>query len=250
MKTKLRIFLLAYQDNPVGRYFLKAFLDEKINLTGIIIEDGAGGGKLSRLRKKIDVDGFSRTIYRLFQVYSMKLFKNNIVGLAKKHNIEVFKVEKFNSKECEKLLSTLNIDLLVIASAPILKDYIFSKARLGCLNTHPGWLPKYRGLGANAYAIKNGDPPGVSLHFIDAGVDLGTLILREKIEIKPRDTIAKINERAVTRGAVLATRVTKQIQKDRLKFLEINEPPGENYLSMPYSEAKLINKKIRTLTTS
>ena len=115
------------------------------------------------------------------------------------------------------------------------------------MNTHPGWLPKYRGLGANANAIKNGDSPGVSLHFIDAGVDLGKLVLREKIEIKSNDTIAKINERAVARGAVLVTHVIEQIEKDQLKFLEIDEPPGENYLSMPYSEAKLVNKKIHTI---
>jgi methionyl-tRNA formyltransferase len=247
MKTKLRIFLLAYPNNPVGQYFIKAFLDKEIPLTGIIVEEKAGGGNFSRLRKKISVDGFGRTIYRLFQVYSMKIFRNNIVGLAKKNNIKVFRVGKFNSKECEDLLSSLNIDLLVIASAPILKDYIFSKAKIGCLNTHPGWLPKYRGLGANAYAIKNGDPPGVSLHFIDAGVDLGKLILREKIEIKPGDTIAKINERAVERGAILATQVIEKIEKDQLQFLDIDESPGENFLSMPFSEAKLLNKKIRTL---
>jgi len=247
MDKNLRIFILAYPDNPVGYHFIKAFLRADIRLTGVILETGAGGGLKKRIMKKIQVDGLKRTIYRLFQVNLMRVLKQNIGSLAGKNGIEVFNVRKFNSKECRLLLQKLEVDLLVIASAPILKKYIFEQASLGCLNAHPGWLPKYRGLGANANALKNGEKPGVTVHFIDSGIDTGSIITRERIPIKCCDTVAKINDRAVARGAVLMTEVIQEIQSGTLEKQIITEPIGENYLSLPFKSVKLVNRKIRRM---
>jgi methionyl-tRNA formyltransferase len=141
----------------------------------------------------------------------------------------------------------LEVDLLAIVSAPILKEAVFEPARLGCLNAHPGWLPKYRGLGANAYALANGDSPGISIHFIDAGVDTGRIIMREKIDIQSGDTVAKINDRAVARGAVLMARVIHQIRNNSLVLPEINEDVGKNYRSMPYAQVKKINAQLKSI---
>ena len=245
MKKELKIVILAYPDNPVGTRFIQAFLNHGISVEAVIVEDNAGGGTISRLKNKIEVDGLVRTFYRLFQVYCMKILGKNIVGLARKNGIKVYHVKRFNSKICEDQLLSLNVNLLVIASAPILKEYIFSKAKLGCLNSHPGWLPKYRGLGANAYAIQNGDSPGVSIHFIDAGVDLGKLVIREKIAIQKGDTVAKINDRAVARGAELISETVQAIAEERLQLLTVDEPAGKNYRSMSYSEVKNVNKSLR-----
>lgn len=247
MDSDYRIFLLAYPDNPVGQHFIRAFHDSGVRLTGIILETGAGGGIWKRLKKKLAVDGILRTLYRLLQVYTARLFRTDIAALARRFHIDVFSVRRFNSRECRELLKRLEIDLLVIASAPILKKNIFEQARLGCLNAHPGWLPAYRGLGANAYAVKNGDLPGVTVHFIDAGIDTGRIITREHIALKPRDTIARINDRAVARGAVLVTEVIRKMQNNTLEYGTIDEPVGENYTSMLHRDVRKINKKIRDL---
>ena len=245
MGDDLRVFLLAYPDNPVGKVFINTFLKSNISVKGIIVERKKAKTNWKRMKKKVHKDGMVMAVKRSCQVLLLKIIKQNIVDIAKKHDIDVFWVEKFNSKACEHLLSSLDIDLLAIVSAPILKEYIFSKAKYGCPNAHPGWLPKYRGLGGNAYALQNGDSPGVTVHFIDAGIDTGKIITREKLPIEPGDTIAKINDRAMVRGAKLMSEAIHKIQGDRLIMPLIDEPVGEMYFAMPYSAVTRLNKRLR-----
>lgn len=244
-----RIFLLAYPDNPVGRVFLKSFLKHKIPVQGIIIEEKNRQDNWTRFVKKIKKDGILAAMRRVLQVYFLKLSGMNIVSLAKKHGLEVHSVNKFNSIACAALLEHLDIDLLTIASAPILKEYVFTKAKVGCLNAHPGWLPKYRGLGANAYCVLNGEKPGVTIHFLDDGIDSGMIIAREKLSIRPRDNIAKINDRAMIRGAEMMADVILQFQTGELELPVIDEPPGKLYRSMDYTRAKKLKKRISSLNS-
>jgi len=245
MLDDLNIYLLAYPDNPMGNFFLKTFLRKKVVVKGIIIENKKGKSNWRRLKKKIHKDGLVTATRRVLQVYWLKITKQNIVDLARKNGIAVYWLDKFNSKKCAELLETLDIDLFAIVSAPILKEYVFTKARLGCLNAHPGWLPTYRGLGGNAYAIQNGDSPAVTVHFIDAGIDAGKIIVRKKLEIQPGDTVAKINDRAIAQGAELMADAIHQIAERSLEIPTIDEPRGEMYYAMPYSSVKILNKRMR-----
>ena len=58
----------------------------------------------------------------------------------------------------------------------------------GCINLHPSYLPFNRGVHPNVWSIVEGTPAGATIHFIDAGVDTGTILARELIEIDPVDT--------------------------------------------------------------
>jgi folate-dependent phosphoribosylglycinamide formyltransferase PurN len=245
MSDPLRIFLLGYSDNPVGAVFLNTFMKNGIRLSGLVVEDKRSGKNWTRLRKKIRKDGFPTAMRRLFHVVFLKLFRRTPVHLAEKMGIPVYHFQKFNSQECMDLLAKQDIDLLTIASAPILKEGVFTTARLGCLNAHPGWLPAYRGIGANAHAMKNGDSPGVSIHFIDAGIDTGRIICREKIPVRRGDTVAKINDRSVARGAELMCGVIESIRKNALKMPQIDEKVGEMYRAMPYRDVKIVNKRLK-----
>ncbi len=244
-KGKLSVILLAYPDNPVGTAFIKAFLRDKINITGVVTEIKPTGSHRNRIRRKIASDGLSETIRRMLQILWLKITGTTVTKLADKNAIPVYTVAKFNSRECETLLSSLHPDLLAIASAPILKEYIFNKGRLGCLNAHPGWLPTYRGLGANAHALEKGDLPGVSVHFIDEKIDRGRIILRERVPVNKRDTVARINDRAVARGAQLMALTIQTLEKGTLVYPQIPEPVGENYRSMAYTRVKRINRNLR-----
>jgi hypothetical protein len=242
-----RIYLLAYPDNPVGRVFLKTFLKNEISVQGIIVEEKNRKVNWDRFVKKVNKDGILTALKRVLQVYFLKFTGLNIVSLAKRHGLEVHYVGKFNSIACAELMKSLDIDLLTIASAPILKADIFKHTIVGCLNAHPGWLPKYRGLGANAHCLLNGEKPGVSIHFVDGDIDSGMIIAREKLMIRPKDTIAKINDRAMIRGAELMAEVIHQFQEGKLELPEIDEPQGKLYRSMDYDRAKKLNKRISVL---
>ena len=246
MNPEFKAVLLAYPDNPVGRVFFQAFQKEGAPLHAVVVEQFEGQANRGRFREKIRKDGVYETLRRVIEMIWMKATRTTIVHLARKNGVTVHEVERFNGPDCIALLQSLEPDLLCIASAPILKSAVFETARIGCLNAHPGWLPQYRGIGANANALLNGDDPGVSLHFIDAAIDQGALLHRERVPIRARDTVARINDRAVARGAVLmAQAVVKLAEGDSLNPISISEPLGPVYRALSYDQVKPINHRIR-----
>lgn len=80
----------------------------------------------------------------------------------------------------------------------IIKKEVIDSFSLGIVNTHGGILPEYRGSYCNINAIINGEYEyGVTLHYIDEGVDTGDIIEIKKIMINDCDTgfdLYKISE--------------------------------------------------------
>jgi methionyl-tRNA formyltransferase len=71
----------------------------------------------------------------------------------------------------------------------ILGNQIFKKpllelAPMGCINLHTALLPKYRGLMPTFWVLKNNEShTGVSVFFVDEGIDSGPIIVQKKIKI-------------------------------------------------------------------
>ena len=56
------------------------------------------------------------------------------------------------------------------------------------INIHPSLLPKYKGLNTHARAIKNKDKlAGCTVHFVNAKLDSGKIILQKEIKISAKD---------------------------------------------------------------
>jgi len=72
---------------------------------------------------------------------------------------------------------------------PILKDPLVSHYKDRIVNLHATYLPYGKGIGTTFFGFLAGTPAGVSLHFIDSGIDTGDILFRKKIEPKPDDTL-------------------------------------------------------------
>ena len=82
-------------------------------------------------------------------------------------------IERLKSLQCDVGLHAANI---------IYREATISAFRLGILNAHIGILPKYRGRSVAEWSILQGDPTGVTVFFIDSGIDTGErIVLREVI---------------------------------------------------------------------
>jgi methionyl-tRNA formyltransferase len=64
----------------------------------------------------------------------------------------------------------------------IVPEKILAVPDRGCLNLHPAYLPYNRGANPNVWSIVEGTPAGVTLHWMDAGLDTGDIIERRKIK--------------------------------------------------------------------
>lgn len=96
-----------------------------------------------------------------------------------------------------KKLQPLELDFIVLAGylriiGPTLREAYPQKI----INIHPSLLPAYPGLNSIAKAFAAGEEEtGVTIHYIDEGVDTGPIIAQEKVVISPKDSEASLMEK-------------------------------------------------------
>ncbi len=80
-------------------------------------------------------------------------------------------------------------DLGMLAWWPrIIRTHLLRLPKYGFANLHPSLLPYNRGKHYNFWALVEGSPFGVTLHFADEGVDTGDIIAQEAIAYDWTDT--------------------------------------------------------------
>lgn len=111
---------------------------------------------------------------------------------AERHGIPFLTVPDVNDPAFVAEVGTWKPDLLVSMSFDqILRRDILTAAPLGFVNCHAGSLPFYRGCNPINWAIINGEPRfGVTVHFVDDGIDTGDIVLQRFAPIAPEDTYA------------------------------------------------------------
>ena len=92
-----------------------------------------------------------------------------------------------NSDDVVAWLQDLCPDLIVVTGGPILRKPVFGLPRLGTLNMHSSLLPHYRGTQAEFWQVldERWDTCGITIHYIDDGVDTGRILMQRKTEITP-----------------------------------------------------------------
>ena len=136
------------------------------------------------------------------------VFSNNenayALERAKKHKIKTacflpsdFKNRLEYDRQIAGLLETEKIELVVLAGymlligKPILEKY---KNRI--INIHPALLPSFKGTHGIKDAFEYGvKVTGVTVHFVDEGLDSGPIILQEAVAIDPGDTLESLEEK-------------------------------------------------------
>ena len=70
----------------------------------------------------------------------------------------------------------------------ISKNFI-KKFKGKIINIHPSLLPKYKGLRTHERVIRNNEKfSGCTVHFVNAKLDSGKIILQKKVRISKKDT--------------------------------------------------------------
>ena len=78
---------------------------------------------------------------------------------------------------------------VVVAYGQILPRSVLDVPRLACLNIHASLLPRHRGASPIQAAIREGDTEtGVTIMFMDEGLDTGDILLMDHLPILPTDT--------------------------------------------------------------
>lgn len=128
----------------------------------------------------------------------------SVIKVAQENKLTV-EQKKLSDKTLQEHIKSINPTIIFcIGSTQIIPAEILSIPQLGSINIHPALLPKYRGRFSTAHAIFNGEKEtGVTLQWMDEGIDTGPIILQEKITIEEYDTAKTLYEKFTTTGTHL-----------------------------------------------
>ena len=186
--------ILITQDEPFylnkSLKYLIENLPNYVEIVGCIVSDVSPFGKkesfITKALNTLNIFGLPFSLRYAVKFLKSKLSRSSVKDLMKEKKINIIELKKsINSKDSLDILKQLKPDLLIsIAGNEIFKEDLINLAPKGCLNLHTAMLPKYRGLMPTFWALKNKEKHiGVSIFFVDEGIDSGPIIFQEKVEV-------------------------------------------------------------------
>ncbi|SDC70385.1 formyl transferase [Niabella drilacis] len=200
MKTK-KIILLATACDSTTIIF--NHLKDDYCIEKVIIEQKEGIRLfLKRRVKKLGVLkvagqlGFMILLAKPIAFLSKKRIRNIIDdnGLSTQAIPEerIKQVISVNSNEVIAYLKAAAPDLVLLSGTRIVSKKVLTAVGCRFINIHAGITPKYRGVHGAYWALANQDPMhcGVTVHFVDPGIDTGDVLYQEQITPEKKDNFA------------------------------------------------------------
>lgn len=125
--------------------------------------------------------------------YAIKRASNLNIACEIVNSRKFDSVEEYEQKIID-ILDLYNINLIVLAGyMKIFTANFINKYEHRIINIHPSKLPDYKGLNAISRAfLANEKEIGVSVHYVDSGVDTGEVIACETICVEENDTLESV----------------------------------------------------------
>ena len=165
--------------------------------------------------------------------------------LTRTLGLNVIRCTDPNSAEFVDHVKRLGVDLVVVAGfGRILKNTLIGTPRLGCVNVHSSLLPGYRGPEPFYWVLVNQETTtGVTLHYVDEGIDSGDIILQRDFAILSNDTATTLVDRCAGVAVELLCEAIPLLLAGRAPRIPQN-PSSASYYSFPPRGASV--RKART----
>ncbi len=170
-----------------------------------VLLSGNGSNLQAIIDKNIDV---SFVVSNNPKALGLKIAQNaNIPSYSWKNVLEL-------EEEVLKLIIEYDIKLLVLAGYMRLlsQNFVNSLPSKFIVNVHPSLLPNYKGMNAIKQAIDDcAEYTGVTIHYVDEGMDSGSIIKQDSIKINKNDTVETLKARLQTMEHRLYSDIIKSI---------------------------------------
>ena len=119
-----------------------------------------------------------------------------VIDYARKRGIQTFETRNPNNKKFLTILRELKPDVIINQSQSIIKEGLLNIPKIGVINRHNALLPKNRGRLSPFWVLYKGEKEtGVSIHFVDEGIDSGEIIVQKKYKVSDNDTFNSLVKR-------------------------------------------------------
>lgn len=137
----------------------------------------------------------------------------DLADLSRKYGFEIRETGNLNGPVAIEILRKLNVDLGIVLGTRVLKEGIFSVPAMGCINLHKGKVPEYRGLPPGFWELYDGAASaGVTVHFVDKGLDTGDVIAEANVPITQSETPASLLQKLNDEGSRILAEAVASIQ--------------------------------------
>ncbi len=233
----MKIFIIT-MDDPVQTYsFIKKIIDNRLNdIVGIAVPKGNRltiGKKKSKFVYLLSLllimglpafikNSFITLCFKFRSVfYKIGLSKNpSILNYAKSKGINTYNIKTPNSRKFQYILKKMDIDVIINQSQNIIKKNLLDIPKIGVINRHNALLPKNRGRLTPFWVLyKNEKKTGVSIHFVNEGIDAGDIIVQKEYFVTKKDTfnsLVKKNYKIAPNSMLEALNI---LEKDNYKLL-------------------------------
>ena len=242
----MRIAVLAGSDgNMYGRALVQMLARNKCNLTCAIIQNPLITHQFLKRAKKLSIRNLLKYLKKIkyrdtsninpfLDAYmnSNNLSQETIMELSGRLGFDILFSDNVNDERLIRNLAKHRPDLLIYCSGGILRKPLLEIPVIGTLNAHMGLLPKYRGMNVLEWSLFYGDPIGVTIHFINTGIDTGDILLQKKMAIKKGDSIDSLRHKAIVTNVDLMVKTVKLIAQGKNIECPNNLLEGKQYFVM------------------
>jgi methionyl-tRNA formyltransferase len=125
--------------------------------------------------------------------------------VAEELGLMVVQPQKVRNTEFLAWLKAQKPDFLVTAAyGRILTAAVLNVPKIAPLNVHASLLPRWRGAAPIHRAVIAGDQEsGITIMYMDEGMDTGDLIMQGRVPIGPKDTCGQLHNKLAQTGAQL-----------------------------------------------
>jgi len=128
--------------------------------------------------------------------------------------VPVFQPRRIKDQAAVEQIRVWQPDLIVVmAYGQILRSEVLATPRQGCLNLHASLLPRWRGAAPIQAAIAAGDShTGITVMYMDEGLDTGDILLEESVPITADDTGGSLHDRLAEAAPVALLKALNLIE--------------------------------------
>lgn len=118
-----------------------------------------------------------------------------IKNKALEYGIKILQPIKIK-EEYQEIIDLKPDIIITCAYGQIIPEIILNNPKYGCINVHASLLPKLRGGAPIHKAIINGyDKTGITIMYMDKGMDTGDMISKQEVKIEDNDTAETLHDK-------------------------------------------------------
>lgn len=166
-------------------------------------------------------------------------------ALSRQHGIAFCRCDTVHSDAAVECVRRHDIDLLINTAGVIFKPPLLQAPKVGMLNAHMGRLPTFRGMNVLEWSLWCDAPVGITVHFVQPGIDTGDLLEFRPIPIEPDDTVAALRSKSYAVGIEALVDCVVALSEGRAVRTPQDLAEGRQYFAMHPRLLAIVEEKLR-----